>query len=493
MDSLKQRALRGGFAKIVGQGVNILLRVAGLAVLARLLSPSDFGIVAMVAAIGSFFEIMTAAGLTWAAVQSASITNEQRSNLFWINVALGAGLALACAAMAPLLASFYDEPRLYTMTPLYAVGFLLSGLGAQHWALLERQLRYASVTYIEVGAQVAYVVVSVALAWLGFGFWALVWGSVAQSATTAGSAWIVTRWIPRLPRRDAQIGPFIRFGATLTLNNIIVCIAYNIEKILLGRFWGAAALGAYGRAYQLINLPVSSINAAVGGVTLSSLSRLQGEPARHRNYFLKGYAILMSLTLPTTAFCAVFGDDIVLLMLGSQWTDSVAVFRLLTPTVLFFGVVNPLQGLMLSLGLQRRSLYLSMVIAPLLICAVTLGIPYGPNGVAFSFSAALSLWLVPHVVWSLHKTNITPLDLASVVAKPMLAAIVAGFAGLLAHRYLAGLGWSVLRLALGGAIMALVYFGVLLFALGQRAMYVELLNGFRNAAQPAEGTSAGPG
>jgi len=485
MENLKERAIRGGLAKLIGQGVGILLRVGSLALLARLLSPSDFGIASMIIVLGGFFDILATAGLVSATVQAATITHEQRSKLFWINLSFGAALALTCAAAAPLLASFYNEPRMLWVAPAYAATFLFTGAATQHVALLERQLRYVMVTYIELGSQLAYAVCAIVLAALGFGYLALILAAILQAVTATVSVWLATRWLPGGPRGQAEIGSFLRFGATLTLNNVVVWLAYNTEKVLLGRFWGAAALGIYERSYQLINLPVSSINAAVAGVTLASLSRLQDDPARHRSYFLKGYSILQSMAIPLTAFCAVFGDDIVFVMLGSQWTEAVPVFRLLTPTVLFFAIVNPLQGLLLSLGLQRRSLYLAMVIAPLVISAVALGIPYGPNGVAFAFSAAMSLWLVPHVIWCLHGTSIAPRDLAIAVGRPLLASVVAGLVGLVAHHQLAGMELPLLRLFLGGAVMAGTYFGVLLFVLGQRAMYLDLWQGLRGSGRTA--------
>ncbi|MBX9589756.1 MAG: lipopolysaccharide biosynthesis protein [Hyphomonadaceae bacterium] len=483
MENLKERAVRGGLAKLIGQGVGVLLRVSTLAVLARLLSPSDFGIAAMVIIVAGFFELLASAGLQWAAIQAPTITDQQRSKLFWFNLSLGAAFGFMFVAAAPLLAQFYGEPRLFWVAPAYALSFLLTSAGVQHLALLERQLRYVVVTYIDLGAQIVYAASAILLAVAGVGYWALVFASLLQAATLTSSAWLATRWVPGLPRRDTEIGSLLRFGATLTLNNLVVWLAYNTEKILLGRYWGADALGIYGRAYQLINFPVASINAATGGVAISSLSRLHDDPVRHRAYFLKGYSLLLSLSMPLTAFCAVFGDDIVLVFLGSQWTEAVPVFRLLTPTVLFFGMINPLQALLLSLGLQRRSLYLAMVIAPLVIGAVALGIPYGPTGVAFAFSAATSLWLVPHILWCLHGTNISPRDMAVAAGKPFLAAVVAGVAGFAAHYYLGGLGQPLLRLCLGGIVTFGVYFGMLLFALGQRTVYLDLLQGFRAAGR----------
>ena len=122
------------------------------------------------------------------------------------------------------------------------------------------------------------------------------------------------------------------------------------------------------------------------------------------------------MTVPISIFCALFADDIVLVVLGPKWTDAAAIFRLLTPTILVFGIINPTGWLLQSVGLHGRSLRIALVIAPLVIAACLIGLPYGPNGIAFAFSAAMTLWLVPHVVWCLHNTVISPWDFLSNMA-----------------------------------------------------------------------------
>jgi O-antigen/teichoic acid export membrane protein len=478
MEDLKERAIRGGLAKLTGQGASLLLRVGTLAVLARLLSPNDFGIVAMMTVVTGFFDIISSAGLTPAVVQCATITEAQRTKLFWINAAFGVALAGFCLMGAPLLADFYGEPRLAWVAPAFAVIFLLNGLGVQQQALLERELRFVATTRIELTAHACNAAVAVAFAWAGFGYWALIFGLIVQSAIYTWTCWMATGWIPGLPERGVSVGPLLRFGATVTLNNMVVFLAYNIEKMLIGRYWGAASLGIYGRAYQLINIPTQSINSAVAGVALSALSRLQHDPVRQRRYFVKGYSLLMSLTMPVTVFCALFGADIILVMLGPQWTESVPVFRLLTPTVLIFGMINPLWSLLLSSGLQNRSLYLALVICPLVLGAVALGVPYGPTGVAAAFSTAMALWVVPHILWSLKGTSVRPLDLAKAAGKPFLSAVVGGLVAFVISQNVVGIEWPILRLALYGATMAVVYYGMLLFVLGEGQAYLDLLRGF---------------
>jgi O-antigen/teichoic acid export membrane protein len=190
----------------------------------------------------------------------------------------------------------------------------------------------------------------------------------------------------------------LHFGGTVTLNSLIVYVAYNLEKVLLGRFWGADVLGFYGRAYQLANMPTQNLNSAIGGVAFSALSRLQNDAVRLQNYFLNGYALVLSMTIPLTIFGMLFADDLIEVILGSKWMETAYIFRLLTPTILIFGIINPLGWLLLAIGLQGRSLTIAMVSAPLVITAYVVGLPYGPSGVALAYSSAMTLWLIPHVV-----------------------------------------------------------------------------------------------
>ena len=330
MKDLNQRTIRGGFAKLCGEVVGFVLRMASLVIMARLLDPRDFGLVAMVTAVTGVYGLFISAGLSTATVQRQAITDEQISTLFWINILVGAVLALLCLLTAPMLVRFYNEPRLFWVTVIAATGFIINAAGVQHFALLQRQLRFVALTVIERFSQLVSVIIGITMAIAGFGYWALVAMTIVAPAIATLCVWSITSWAPGLPRRGVGISSMLRFGGTVTLNGLVVYLAYNLEKVLLGRFWGADALGLYGRAYQLINVPTENLNGSIGGVAFSALSRLQNDPIRFRNYFLKGYSLVNSITLPTTMFCALFADDIILLALGPKWTDVVPIFRLLS-------------------------------------------------------------------------------------------------------------------------------------------------------------------
>jgi PST family polysaccharide transporter len=483
MDDLKSRAVRGGFAKLCGQVAGLGLRMVSMAVMARLLNPEDFGLVAMATAVTGIYGLFLTAGLSSATVQRATIDDGEVSALFWINIVVGIVLALLCAVSAPVLVRFYHEPRLLWVTIIIALGFLVSATGVQHFALLERQLRYVALTVLDLLSQMVSILAGVGLALAGFGYWSLVAAAVAQSAVATICAWVATGWIPGPPSWRTSTGSMLRFGGTITLNGLVVYLAYNLEKVLLGRFWGADALGIYGRAYQLVTIPTDNLNGTVGVVAFSALSRLQHDRVRLKSYYLKGYSLMVSLTIPTTIFCALFADDIVHVLLGPKWLEAAHIFRLLTPTVLVFGMINPLYWLLVSIGLQGRSLAIAFVIAPLVISAYFVGLPYGPRGVATAYSAVMTIWLVPHLIWCLYRTPISLKELFSAVSRPLLSGVVAA-AITFVVQFCFGWGSPFLRVIFGGCLMVGIYCVMLLFVMGQRAFYLDLLEALRKSTLP---------
>jgi PST family polysaccharide transporter len=271
----------------------------------------------------------------------------------------------------------------------------------------------------------------------------------------------------------------LRFGGTITLNGLVVYLAYNLEKVLLGRFWGAEVLGIYGRAYQLVNIPTSNLNSAAGGVAFAALSRLQDQPERRRAYFLKGYSLVLGLTLPVTIVCSIFAEDLILVLLGPKWHGTAGVFRLLAPTILIFAMINPLAWLLFAVGMVGRSLKVALVLAPIVIAGYVTGLPYGPNGVAFGYSAMMALWVLPHSAWCVHGTGVSLRDILRILSCPFASGVAAGALILALQFFYGHLFLPLPRLALGGALFLGVYVAMLLGVMGQRALYLDLLRGFR--------------
>jgi len=486
MKDLKERTIRGGFARLCAQGANFFIRLVSLMVLARLLGPKDYGLVGMVTAFTGVLSLFRDFGLSSAAVQRATVTEEQISTLFWINILVGAVLGLLTVAIAPALAAFYHEPRLFAVTAVMAAGFLFNAAGIQHSVLLQRQMRFTALSVIGTVGLIVGTVIAIGGAKAGYGYWALVAMAVTSPLTSTIGFWLAAAWLPGMPHRQAGIRSMMRFGGTVTLNGLVAYIALNAEKVLLGRFWGADAIGIYGRAYQLVNIPTENLNSAVGEVAFSALSRVQHDAKRFRSYFLKGYSLVLSLTIPITVVCALFANDVILVALGPKWMEAVPIFRLLAPTILIFALIYPVGWLLYSLGLVGRSLKIALVFAPLMIAGYVIGLPYGPKGVALAYSTVMTLWVIPHIAWCVHGTVISLRDILLAVSRPLASSIVA--AGLaFAVRFFYGQWLPPLpRLVLESTVLLATFLGLLVFVAGQKSLYLDLLRGLRGPSSVKE-------
>ncbi len=486
MKDLKQKTIQGGFARLLAQGANFVLRVGSLMILARLLGPEDYGLVGMVAAFTGVLSLFRDFGLSSAAIQRAEITEEQISTLFWINLLVGVLLTLLTVAMAPAIAAFYHQPRLVAVSTVMALGFLFNAAGIQHSVLLQRQMRFTTMAVISTVSLAVGTIVGIAGAKAGYGYWALVAMTIISPFVATIGFWMAAGWIPGKPRRRAGIRSLMHFGGTLTLNSLLAYLAYNAEKIMIGRYWGADAIGIYGRAYQLINIPTDNLNTAVGEVAFSALSRLQHDLERLKSYFLKGYSLVLGLTIPITIACALFSDDIIRVLLGSKWGEAAPIFRLLAPTILIFAIINPLGWLLFSLGLVKRSLRIASVFAPLIIVGYALGLPYGPKGVALAYSVVMTLWVIPHIAWCVHGTGISLRDILLTVSRPLASGILAGGLAYIVGRAGGQFLSPLPRLFLESSVLFGVFLGLLLFVAGQKSLYLDILRGVRAPAAVKE-------
>jgi PST family polysaccharide transporter len=480
----KGKSVRGGAASVAGQVVSFVLQIGTTIILARLLLPADYGLQSMVITWTGFFSLFKDAGLSVATVQRETLTHEQISTLFWINIAIGAFLMIVVAATAPFIAAFYKDPRLLWLTVASSTMFLFNSLGVQHRALMDRSMRFTAGVKIDIFTGIAGAAIAIAMAALGFGYWSLICQNISLPLLGAAATWIAMPWRPGKFRWTAELRPMVRFGGTVTLNSFVVFLAYNAEKVLLGRYWGASALGLYSRAYQFANMPVQQLTQSVGAVAFPMLARMQSDPERLRRSFLKTHSLVVSLTIPAVISCVLFSDEIVGTLLGPKWRGTALLLRLLAPTVLVFAVVNPLAWVLRATNRVGRSLTIALVIAPVVILGDLAGLHYGPPGVAIGYSVAMVLLAVPLVVWAKHGTGITGGDYWNSIRPPLLSGLAGATAGWLFrfafHNSLAPIPLLVLGLALAFAI----YATLLLFAMGQKEVYADLFSHLFKRNQP---------
>jgi len=479
MKDLKQRALRGGLARIISQASTLFLRMGSLVIMARILNPKDFGLVGMATAMVGVFGIFGDFGLTSAAVQHTTITEEQSSTLFWINLLIGATLTLMALAVAPFVAAFYHQQHLTSVTAVLATAFLFNAAAIQHSALLERQMRFVALSMLDIFSLLLSTSIGIGMALRGFGYWSLVVTSTMTPLIFMLGVWLAAGWVPGRPHKCEGITSMMRFGGILSLNGLATYISGNLDKVLLGRFWGAEALGIYGRAYQLVNIPTTNLNSAAGGVVFAALSRLHGNPDRQRSYFLKGYSLVLGVTIFIAFSCEIFAADIIHVFLGSKWDHAIPIFRLLAPTTLGFAILTPINVLLAACGLVEKSLKVSLVTAPILILGYAMGLPWGPNGVASGYSAIMILATVPLMAWAVRETSVSFQDLLQTIDRPLVSGIVAGGTAFGLQILYGRLLHPIPRLAVGVVVISSVYLWMLLYVMKQKFFYLDIIRGLR--------------
>jgi O-antigen/teichoic acid export membrane protein len=423
---LKGRAVRGGVATISSQAGRFLLQTASTVLLARLLTPRDYGLVAMVVVVTGFADQFKDLGLSMATVQRREISHAQISVLFWVNALLGCVLGLLVAASAPILASFYNEPALAQITPILSLTFFVRGLGVQHTALLRRAMRFNELAMAEVGSTAAGVGTAIALALKGYGYWALVWLPVVTGVVHTILVWYRTRWCPGAPQRGVDVRELLSFGGYFAGFNIINYFVKNSEKVVLGWHSGAGPLGLYNRAYSLLMLPLSQITAPVSAVAVPTLRETHEEPARFKRYYLKGVHWITYATAPLMAFLIFYAEDLIRLLLGEQWLASVPIFQVLAAGALFRPLASTTGWLFITSGRADRMFrwrLASSWVSPVLC---TIGVlKYGVMGAAYAKAFAGITLVIPAILYARRSSNIAAREILAAGILPIVAAMVA--------------------------------------------------------------------
>jgi O-antigen/teichoic acid export membrane protein len=424
--NVHHRAFRGGLVTLLAQAIRLFLQLGSAAVLGRLLLPRDFGLIAMVATVTSFVALFKDLGLSNATIQRPQVTHKQVSALFWINCALGLGVALVVASIAPLIAWFYAEPKLRWISIALAVNFIFGGLTVQHQALLRRQMRFKLTAIISVISMAAGVVTAIIMAIFGFRYWSLVGSESAASVVNCLLAWMSCRWRPGAFHRNVGLRPMLSFGGHVTGFTVLNYFTRHFDNILVGRVLGAAPLGIYARAYGLLMMPISQINAPLAAVLLPGLSRLQSHPSEYRKLFLRAVGALSLVTVPIVVFSAFFAHDLILVWLGPRWVPVARVFQLLAPAAAVGAMAFAPNWLSQSLGRPAQQFHYALVSAPICITGFLIGIKWGVHGVAASFSITFVGLLWGYVWYATRNSPVRFLDVLASFLSPLVAACVAG-------------------------------------------------------------------
>jgi len=423
---LRHLAIRGAAAALSAQVLSLALRVLPTVVLARLLTPADFGVVTMVTTFSLLLMSFGQNGFTEAVIQRDEINRFQASNLFWINCAVGLTLTIGFAVAGSLLARLYRNPLVAHVVVAMSLVVFITATSDIHLALLKRAMRFPAVSANDVVALVVYSAVAILLAWRGWGYWALVAASVAQALSTAIGAWWLCRWIPSLPRRGLGTRAVVTFAAKVYSRFSANYFTRNFDNLLVGWRFNAVALGFYKKAYDLFALSASQLTAPINNVALAALSRLKHDPARFKRYLANSLAIVAFVGMAVGADLTLVGKDVVRLVLGPKWSESGRIFELFGPGIGIMLLYSTVGWIHLSIGKPGRwlrwTLFESVATGSLFILAL----PWGPAGIAAAWSVSYWTLTIPAFWYAGRPIGLGVSPLIGAVWRYAAASLVAG-------------------------------------------------------------------
>ena len=396
--ALKEASINGLVITFTAQFARFAMQFVYQVALARLLTPHEFGLVAMASPILAFVALFADFGLTQATVQRRSISQAELSFLFWSSCTLSAILAFITAAIAPLVGWFFAEPDVTPITMALGALFLFGGVSAQHVALLNRRLAFGKLAVINLVSFAAGATVGIAAALEGMGFWAIVIGQATTSFVSVPLAWGFARWIPGRPRWIQDARALLGFGGNITAFNFVNYFARNLDNVLIGRFAGGAAVALYDRAYKLLLLPLTQINAPFTQVAMPLLAKLRDDPAAYRRAYLRMLEKILLLTYPGVVFAVCASHQLIVTVLGDRWSGVAPIFAVLGVGALFAPIGNSTGWLFITQERTREMRNWGTLSSLLFSVSFVVGLPWGAFGVAVSY-VAVGTFQGPLIWW----------------------------------------------------------------------------------------------
>lgn len=391
---LRGVAIRGAGVTLLAQAGTYLVQLVGVTILARLLVPSDFGLVTVVTTFSIFLAGIAQIGFPEAILQREELDHHIASNAFWINVGISSALTLGFAAAGPLLARIYGDPRIAGVAEVISFSIFLTGASVVHVALLDRGMRYAVGAANIIASRLLSVTVAVILARAGLGYWALVAGVIAQPLSLLVGAWTLCRWIPAIPRSAEGTRSLFSFAINVNAMGNIGYWTRNMDNVLVGWRFGSNALGFYKKAYDLFALPANQL-FSVFPVAVSTLSRLTRDPAQYRRYFLGGLSAIALVGMGAAGMLTLVGRDLVRLILGPAWGTAGLIFTVFAPGIGVLLIYKAAGLVHLSIGTSGRLLRWTIVEFVVTGVLFLLALHWGPVGIAAAWTASFCILIIP--------------------------------------------------------------------------------------------------
>ena len=468
-----QRRVLAGFAwqgatKFAVQAISWI----GTIVVARLLAPADYGLMAIAGIFISLMALIMEMGLAQGLVQRSEITPQQEDAVFWLSLLLGGGLFLLLFLTAPLIADFYRMPELTALLRLCAVGLVISSLKAVPFAMLMRRMDFRSRALVEMTGSLCSMLTVVALAFSGFGVWSLAWGAlVQQSIVSAGFLRKMRRW-PRPRLHLSHIRGILSFGLNVTGANIAYVVSSQAGVFIIGKFLGGHLTGIYSLALQLATMPLDKIGAVFNQVGFPALARVKDDDQQCRALFRDLHRYLLFIAYPILFGMAVVAEDMVDVLLGQKWLAAAPILQVICAVNVMRISGMLITPLLNSRGRAREAFHYSLAGALLLPPAFLAGVQFGIEGVVIAWLAAYPLLYIMLLRY-LYREIAVGLGELVTDSRPTLTATILMAGAVLLFQELAAGFHPALRLIGSVGLGALVYVAAFLIFYGEQVARIR--------------------
>lgn len=387
-DTLRNKTVRSIGWSVASQLGTQAIALATTIFLARLLSPNEFGLMAMVTVITSFAGIFAEMGFSAALVQKPTIHPEQLSSVFWLNTGIGLFLTLAFIVGAPLIGHFYGEPVLVPLTIFVSTNFIIGSLTIVQKTLMVKTLNFRALSIVDITAASIAGVVAIVLAYAGAGVWSLAIQTVLTSIVATVLFWQLGRWRPTLVFHWASIKGLMGFSLNLLGSQLLNYWVRNLDYLLIGRFYGTQPLGIYKNAYTIMLFPLTNVSRVISRVMFPSLSIIQSDKARVKNVFLRATRAIALITFPMMTGLFVVAEPFILTFFGPQWYDMIPIIQVFCFVGLIQSIGTLNGNLYLSQGRADLQFRVGIVVHLVAMAGIVIGLPWGALGVAVGYSIA---------------------------------------------------------------------------------------------------------
>jgi len=396
---LKETAIRSGGASVLAQTLSFGIRMGEVVVLARLLQPGDFGVVAMVSFVYLMLMNFGINGFTEYIIQKEELTHRELSTIFWLHGLISVCTMALFMATAPLLSAFYKEPAVKSVAIVMSLGIVIQMLSTHHLALLKRNMEFRKIAANSVIANAASVAVGVAMAFLGLRYWAIVARQASYLIMVCIGAWIMCRWRPGLPEKFSTAVGALKFALQVYGNFLLQYVSRNLDKFLIGRFHGSAVLGNYDRAAHLKSVPAGQVVTPLHSVGIATLSRLRQSPERYSRYYRKALSTLSFVGVFASLLLTLAGRELIFVLLGGGWEQAGAVATVFGPGIGPMILLSTCNWLHLSLGRPDRWLRWSLASLGVVAVLLVVSARFGPVYVAGAYTLSYYSLLVPAIAY----------------------------------------------------------------------------------------------